>query len=156
MTAVRVPAEGRGVLATGLLEGGVGSLTLERMARWIHEPFQAWDPRETRVGLGRGARECHLELILAVALSRHVAGFQEKFSLVFRSVHDVALPQGICRLKHPGMGELDLFLTPIMSRVGRGLQYEAIVNREQPPVSRQGPRVDERRTESSQDRPTTN
>jgi len=74
-----------------------------------------------------------LELILAVALPRHIPGLHEKFSLVFRSLRDEALPQGIHRLKHSELGEIDLFLAPIMARAGRGLQYEAIINREKDP-----------------------
>jgi hypothetical protein len=86
-------------------------------------------------GVGRGGAPA-LELITAVPLARHRALAAEKFSLVFRGGPEVNLVQGIHRLTHPRLGTLDLFLTPIVSRQGRGQQYEAVINREPAPRPR--------------------
>lgn len=47
-----------------------------------------------------------------------------QFSLVFRGPEGSALPQGIYRLSHAELGELDLFLVPI-GRDAEGTRYEA-------------------------------
>jgi len=53
---------------------------------------------------------------------------QERFSLVFRGPKEVFLGQGMRRLKHPQMGEFDLFLVPIGENA-QGYSYEVVFNR---------------------------
>jgi hypothetical protein len=47
------------------------------------------------------------------------------FSLVFRGPLEPLLPQGIHRLEHDALGELDLFLVPIGPDEA-GTRYEAV------------------------------
>jgi hypothetical protein len=49
------------------------------------------------------------------------------FSLVFHAQHTEAVPQQISSLRHPDLGELDLFLVPL-GPDDRGMRYEAVVN----------------------------
>lgn len=53
---------------------------------------------------------------------------QAQFSLVFQGSGDTPAAQGIFRLEHDKLGELDLFLVPI-GRNSTGISYEAIFNR---------------------------
>ena len=53
---------------------------------------------------------------------------QEQFSLLFQAPTDAPLSQGIYRLEHDTLGDLDLFLVPI-ARDAAGVRYEAIFNR---------------------------
>jgi hypothetical protein len=57
-----------------------------------------------------------------------VRGSGEVFSLVFREKRGRRMPSGTYRLRHPVLGELELFLQPF----GRGQDYEAVVNRWRP------------------------
>ena len=52
-------------------------------------------------------------------------GARAPFSLVFRGPLEPVLPQGIRRLEHAGLGELDLFLVPI-GPDEVGMRYEAV------------------------------
>ena len=52
---------------------------------------------------------------------------QEIFSLFFHGPADPFIPQGIHKLKHRSLGELELFLVPI-GRDKDGFQYEAAFN----------------------------
>jgi hypothetical protein len=49
------------------------------------------------------------------------------FSLVFHAQHADAVRQQICSIKHPELGELDLFLVPL-GPDDRGMQYEAVIS----------------------------
>lgn len=53
---------------------------------------------------------------------------QENYSLVFRAPIDATQNQGIFRLSHDELGEMDIFLVPI-SRDESGLYFEAVFNR---------------------------
>jgi hypothetical protein len=53
---------------------------------------------------------------------------QKQFSLVFRGPYEAPIIQGIYRVDHATLGNLDLFLVPI-SRDASGVRYEAIFNR---------------------------
>jgi hypothetical protein len=52
---------------------------------------------------------------------------QEVFSLFFHGPADRFMPQGIYKLNHPTLGELDLFLVPV-GQDNQGFQYEAAFN----------------------------
>ena len=52
---------------------------------------------------------------------------QKQFSLVFKAPCDAPILQGIYRVDHEKLGNLDLFLVPI-SRDQSGVRYEAIFN----------------------------
>lgn len=52
---------------------------------------------------------------------------QRQFSLVFLGPLDAPILQGIYRVEHDDLGNLDLFLVPI-ARDDKGVRYEAIFN----------------------------
>lgn len=52
---------------------------------------------------------------------------QETFSIFFHGPSDPFIPQGIHRLKHNSLGELNIFLVPI-GQDKDGFQYEAVFN----------------------------
>jgi hypothetical protein len=52
---------------------------------------------------------------------------QEVFSLFFHGPPSPFVPQGIHKLKHSHLGELELFLAPV-GRDNDGFQYEAAFN----------------------------
>ena len=51
----------------------------------------------------------------------------ETFSLLFHGPLERFMPQGIHKLKHPKLGELEIFLVPI-AQDKEGFQYEAVFN----------------------------
>ncbi len=52
---------------------------------------------------------------------------QHVFSLLFRGPTDPLLPQRTYQLKHPQLGEVDIFLVPV-SQDKEGTYYEAVFN----------------------------
>jgi hypothetical protein len=54
-----------------------------------------------------------------------VTGLRAPFSIVFRGPLQPVLSQGIRRVEHNGLGELDLFLVPI-GPDETGMRYEAV------------------------------
>lgn len=54
---------------------------------------------------------------------------QETFSLIFRGSKDKVFDQKIHKVKHPKMGEFDLFLVPITYGKQDGMYYQAIFSR---------------------------
>lgn len=55
--------------------------------------------------------------------------FAEAFSLLFRGPRDNVFPHNTHRMKHPGIGEFDVFIGPIMYPETDGVYYEVIFNR---------------------------
>lgn len=53
---------------------------------------------------------------------------QKQFSLHFQGPLEAPILQGIYRVEHEELGNLDLFLVPI-ARDDKGVRYEAIFNR---------------------------
>jgi hypothetical protein len=53
---------------------------------------------------------------------------QETISLLFHGPVAPFVPQGIRRLKHSELGEMDIFLVPV-GKEQDGFQYEAVFNR---------------------------
>jgi hypothetical protein len=52
-------------------------------------------------------------------------GGREPFSLTFTGPVDITLQQGIHPLRHPEVGDLELFLTPV-GQAGQDRAYEAV------------------------------
>jgi hypothetical protein len=48
------------------------------------------------------------------------------FSLLFHTRPDVLIPQQICRLRNPRLGEFPLFIVPL-GPDARGMRYEAVL-----------------------------
>jgi len=69
---------------------------------------------------------CVLELVNVI--ERLKTPTQETFSLLFRGPQTPFVPQGIRRLKHSKLGELDIFLVPV-GKEKDGFQYEAVFNK---------------------------
>jgi len=67
-----------------------------------------------------------MELTLTEIKKRLDDDTQRAFYLLFRGPKPL-LPQGIYRLAHPQLGEVDLFLVPIR-QVRDGFVYEAVFN----------------------------
>jgi hypothetical protein len=53
----------------------------------------------------------------------------EKFSLIFKGPRSQLLPQDTYRFRHAQLGELCLFIVPVLSRNRRHYVYQAIFNR---------------------------
>lgn len=53
----------------------------------------------------------------------------ECFSLIFKGPKDKEFEQGIHKIKHQKIGELNLFLVPIVSKKQDGIYYQAVFNR---------------------------
>lgn len=53
----------------------------------------------------------------------------ESFSVIFRGAIETPLQQKIHKLKHAGMGEIDLFLVPITYGKPGAMYYQAVFNR---------------------------
>ena len=69
---------------------------------------------------------CALEHVLERAASlRATQGARAGFSLEFRGPQAPVLPQRICRLEHPGLGVLEIFLVPLGREEG-AVRYEAV------------------------------
>ncbi len=85
---------------------------------------------EQRFELLAGDAVFPLELVESKALSDQSGSPHSNripFSLLFRGAPDLHLPQQIHHLRHPELGELDVFLVPIQPDAGGSL-YEAVFN----------------------------
>jgi hypothetical protein len=67
-----------------------------------------------------GAPAFEVELVEVTEIPREPGG-RAPFSLVFQGGPDPPLPQGIYRVEHDELGELDIFLVPIAAD-----RYEAV------------------------------
>lgn len=52
---------------------------------------------------------------------------QEAFSVFFLGPAERFMPQGICKVKHAQLGELEVFLVPV-AKTNEGFEYEAAFN----------------------------
>ena len=69
---------------------------------------------------------CTLEL--TEIIERMKTPEQESFSLLFLGPLTTFVPQGIRRLRHSSLGDLDIFLVPVGEKKD-GFQYEAVFNK---------------------------
>lgn len=92
----------------------IASLTAEDFREYLDTRFAGREPA------------IEWELIEVTDLGEPGAGgLRAPFSLVFRGPREPLVPQGIRRLEHAGLGELDLFLVPIGPDEA-GMRYEAV------------------------------
>jgi hypothetical protein len=54
---------------------------------------------------------------------------QESFSLIFSTNKDKVFEQKIYRIKHPEMGEMELFMVPVASPKKDELHYQVVFSR---------------------------
>lgn len=66
------------------------------------------------------------KLVVSNTLTKR-AGRTDSFSLLFKAAEGLPPFTSIHSIKHPALGEFDLFLTPIKGEVGEFL-YEAVIN----------------------------
>lgn len=66
-------------------------------------------------------------LTLSSAKSRIEDELQTVFSLLFLQADGEPLPQGIYRLRHVRLGEIELFIVPL-GKKRSGITYEAVFN----------------------------
>ena len=64
-----------------------------------------------------------------VEVSEHNRENLESFSLLFRGPRDSFFDQDLYKVKHPRMGELDLFLVPVVQIRQDAFYYEAAFSR---------------------------
>jgi hypothetical protein len=88
----------------------------DAFAECLHERFQV---------VGAQPDELELELF-EVSELRELSGTRT-FSIVFRGPATRFLPQRTYRLRHPRLGELDLFLVPV-GRQAEDIHYETVFN----------------------------
>jgi hypothetical protein len=68
-----------------------------------------------------------LELELEQVSELHATRWQQTFSAVFRGPAERMMPQHIYHLRHPSLGELELFLVPV-GKQGQSILYEVVFN----------------------------
>ena len=86
-------------------------------AKQVNTEFQVHDP---------AAEFFKLKLARVVKLSQTAQ--QEAFSLLFHGPATHYIAQGIHKLSHEQLGEIDIFLVPV-GKNQDGFEYEAIFNR---------------------------
>lgn len=64
--------------------------------------------------------------LVEVRKMQGTASQREPFSAIFRSKEGHYLPQSIYSLEHATLGPLDLFLVPLGSEEGEGMDFEAV------------------------------
>ena len=82
----------------------------------VHSEFQIME---------NGSAVCALQLTEIVARTKTAA--QETFSLMFQGPLAPFVPQGVRRLSHSQLGEMDIFLVPV-GQDKDGFQYESVFN----------------------------
>ena len=93
-------------------------LTIEHFSSCVNETFTA--------ALNEG--EIEFVLVEARALpTRMPNAMRTPFSLLFRNTAVFLFPQQIYQMRHPGIGEVGIFLVPI-AREREGFLYQATFN----------------------------
>lgn len=87
--------------------------------------FEAAVGSEFTLGLDDGT---HTPIVLRKCDVRTDTPLQECFSLIFVAREDTAPVQMMRPLKHPSLGEMNIFLVPV-KRDAAGLHFEAVFNR---------------------------
>lgn len=95
-------------------------LSLDKVTR---EDFAACLEQDFEVITGTGGITLHLAEV--VARGEGEAGRTQPFTLVFRGVAGLRLPQGTYRLQNVTLGPMELDLTQIAPR-GEGSYFEAV------------------------------
>ena len=64
-----------------------------------------------------------------IEITDHSRENVESFSLVFKGPLEKPFEQRIHKIKHPGMGELEMFLVPVTYGKMDAMYYQAVFNR---------------------------
>lgn len=94
-------------------------LTCEAFAARANETFD--------MTVGESRMPLTLVEVKPLAMQVFPGMMRAPFSLMFKSVKSVVLPQQIYRLDNAAMGKLDIFLVPV-ARDREGILYQAIFN----------------------------
>ena len=86
-------------------------------AKHLNSEFQVQDP---------AAQPFALKLVQVVRRTKTAQ--YEAFSLLFHGPAAHFIPQGIHKINHTQLGEVDLFLVPV-GKNDNGFEYEAVFNR---------------------------
>ena len=93
-------------------------LTLDHFTAYVNETFAA--------ALNEG--EVPFVLVEARGLAPgKPSGTRAPFSLLFRNASAFLFPQQTYRMRHPGLGEVGIFLVPV-AREREGFLYQAVFN----------------------------
>ena len=77
----------------------------------------------------RSADGARARLMLAEVVEPPLTKNVEQFSLIFHAPSGTTVPQGTHALRHPALGDLDLFIVPIRAPNGRRTVYQACFSR---------------------------
>ncbi len=97
------------------------------MAELTEHEFSKHLNSKFSVQLSDGELPLELVEVSAYRPQEHEQQGMERFSAVFSGPGNALLPQGLYRLSHDQMGDVDLFLVPV-SGDQRHWQYEAVFN----------------------------
>jgi hypothetical protein len=103
-------------LSTATLRGMLDRLTAADFAPLLGERFELEAP---------GADPFEITLTSCDESPGGAGGGRVPFSLIFHA--DVLVPQQICSIRHPKLGDLDVFVVPIEPDA-RGMRYEVTFN----------------------------
>lgn len=92
-----------------------------------HEEFEPHIGTAFAVADGERLVDARLSEVRAMPKYAGPAALRTPFSLLFRAPEQHIMPQGIYRLSHAAMGDLDIFIVPI-GRDADGVTYEASFN----------------------------
>ena len=93
------------------------NLTLQTFSDLLNSKFQMFISDDSSV-----------EIELVEVEQRRSTPRQEQFSVVFRVPASVPAEQGVYRIKHDELGEVELFLVPY-KKEGEDIYFEAFFNR---------------------------
>jgi hypothetical protein len=91
------------------------------------QDFAAAANQEFSLALGGASMTVTLIEVKPLAPKPFPGMLREPFSLLFKSMSQIILPQKIYRLENPALGALDIFLVPV-ARDGPAIVYQAVFN----------------------------
>jgi hypothetical protein len=105
-----------------LLGGGIADVQLVSLQNFASAANQSFD-----LAIGEAAMPLTLVEVRPLPPRPFPGMAREPFSLIFRSQSQLVLPQRSYKLRHPEMGDLDVFLVPVGKDV-QGVLYQAVYN----------------------------
>ena len=115
--------------APSLSRGNTVHSGLAEFARNLNTSFDVVYEGEAKVALKLVEAQGAARRSASKAARRGGDEGNEKFSLIFQGPRNRLLAQDTYRLRHAELGELSLFIVPVLSRNRRHYVYQAIFNR---------------------------
>src|SRR4029077_16601497 len=97
----------------------MANLSLETFAAVARESFE--------LALGESSLPLTLVEVQLLPTAPYPCMIRAPFSLLFRAISQVVLPQKLYSLKNANLGRLDIFLVPV-ARDREGILYQAVFN----------------------------